>query len=276
MREFTAAFLQVLIALGVGGVASMALVPWSDMARGFFRSTAAVYVAVQGFILYWLVQPWLRGVPGFLVSWPGIETILLAVSFVASVGYAVAVWTPSNVFRRGSWMVATATGGLGLLTEVLRPRGTPLGGWDLASLGINALLSGFLVGTVTTAMLFGHYYLNEPRMDVRPIRRIAIIFLVATAVQGLLPLANAGVLYGVGAPALAERVGAAFLAWGTLLLMRYLFGILATLVVAGVIWNTLAIPNVQSATGFFYIAILTILVGEFLGRVLVLRTHLPF
>ncbi len=276
MREFTAAFLQVLIALGVGGVATMALVPWSEMARGFFRSTAAVYVAVQAFVLYWLIQPWLRGMPGFLLSWPGIETLLLAGAFVASVGYAVAVWTTSDSFRRGTWTVVATAGGLGLLIEVLRPRGTTFGVWEVAILGLNTLLSGFLVGVVTTAMLFGHYYLNEPRMDVRPIRRIAIIFLVATAVQGLLPLANAGALYGVGTPALAERVTAAFSAWGGLLLMRYLFGIVATLVVAGVIWNTLAIPNVQSATGFFYIAILTILVGEFLGRVLVLRTHLPF
>jgi hypothetical protein len=276
MREFTAAFLQVLISLGVGGVASMGLVPWSAMARGFFRSTAAVYAAVQAFVLYWLVQPWLRGAPDFLASWPGIETLLLLASFGGAVGYAVAVWTTSDRFRRGAWIVASATGGLGLLIEVLRPRGMPLGAWELVGLGFNALLSSFLVGTVMTAMLFGHYYLNEPRMDVRPIRRIAAIFLVATLAQGLLPLANAGALYGIGAPAAAERVGAAFSAWGGLVLMRYLFGIVATLIVAGVIWNTLGIPNVQSATGFFYIAILTILVGEFLGRVLVLRTHLPF
>jgi hypothetical protein len=43
-----------------------------------------------------------------------------------------------------------------------------------------------------------------------------------------------------------------------------------------VIRNTLRIPNVQSATGFFYIAILTVLLGEVLGRALLLFTGVPF
>ena len=48
------------------------------------------------------------------------------------------------------------------------------------------------------------------------------------------------------------------------------------LVIALVIRNTLRIPNVQSATGFFYIAILTVLLGEVLGRALLLYTGIPF
>jgi hypothetical protein len=57
---------------------------------------------------------------------------------------------------------------------------------------------------------------------------------------------------------------------------RVLIGGVATLVIALVIRNTLRIPNVQSATGFFYIAILTVLLGEVLGRALLLFTGIPF
>jgi hypothetical protein len=42
-----------------------------------------------------------------------------------------------------------------------------------------------------------------------------------------------------------------------------------------VIWDSLRIPNVQAATGFFYIAILTAMIGEFLGRYLGDVTAIP-
>ena len=42
--------------------------------------------------------------------------------------------------------------------------------------------------------------------------------------------------------------------------------IVATLVIALVIRNTLRIPNVQSATGFFYLAILTAFGTDLVAR----------
>ena len=55
----------------------------------------------------------------------------------------------------------------------------------------------------------------------------------------------------------------------TLLLALTLFGI------AWMIWRTLAIPQTMAATGLFYVAILSTVVGEFLGRFLLFRTSLP-
>jgi len=54
-----------------------------------------------------------------------------------------------------------------------------------------------------------------------------------------------------------------------------LIGILGSFILACVIWDTLRIPNVQAATGFFYIAILTAMIGEFLGRYLWGVTAIP-
>ena len=42
------------------------------------------------------------------------------------------------------------------------------------------------------------------------------------------------------------------------------------------IWRTLQIPQTMAATGLFYVAVLTTVVGEFLGRFLLYRTALPF
>jgi hypothetical protein len=41
------------------------------------------------------------------------------------------------------------------------------------------------------------------------------------------------------------------------------------------IWRTLQIPQTMAATGLFYIAVLAVLVGEFLGRFILFRTGLP-
>ena len=44
---------------------------------------------------------------------------------------------------------------------------------------------------------------------------------------------------------------------------------------AWLIHRTLAIPHTMAATGLFYVAILFVLVGEMLGRLILFRTSLP-
>jgi hypothetical protein len=41
------------------------------------------------------------------------------------------------------------------------------------------------------------------------------------------------------------------------------------------IWKTLQIPQTMAATGLFYIAILSVLVGELMSRFILFRTSLP-
>ena len=61
----------------------------------------------------------------------------------------------------------------------------------------------------------------------------------------------------------------------TLLVTRVVLGPVAALGVAWLIHRTLQIPQTMAATGLFYIAILAVLVGEMLGRLILLRTSLP-
>ena len=56
---------------------------------------------------------------------------------------------------------------------------------------------------------------------------------------------------------------------------RLLLGPIAALGIGWLIHRTLAIPHTMAATGLFYIAILFVLVGEMLGRLLLFRTSLP-
>jgi hypothetical protein len=40
-------------------------------------------------------------------------------------------------------------------------------------------------------------------------------------------------------------------------------------------WQTLKIPQTMAATGLLYIATMSVLVGEFLGRFIMFRTAIP-
>ncbi len=61
----------------------------------------------------------------------------------------------------------------------------------------------------------------------------------------------------------------------TLLAARFVLGPLAALGLGWMIHRTLQIPQTMAATGLFYIAILFVMVGEILGRLILFRTSLP-
>ena len=61
----------------------------------------------------------------------------------------------------------------------------------------------------------------------------------------------------------------------SLLAARFLLGPLAALGLGYLIHRTLRIPQTMAATGLFYIAILAVMVGELLGRLILFRTSLP-
>src|SRR4029077_5825617 len=78
----------------------------------------------------------------------------------------------------------------------------------------------------------------------------------------------------------SSREGAAAIAdlWhehAALLALRVVLGPLAALGIAYLIHRSLEIPQTMAATGLFYVAILAVLVGELLGRLILFRTSLP-
>ncbi len=88
-------------------------------------------------------------------------------------------------------------------------------------------------------------------------------------------MVNLGALHLFGGAEAAARIGLLSTSYLAVFLGRVLVGILGSFILACVIWDTLLIPNVQAATGFFYMAILTATIGEFLGRFLWYSTLIP-
>jgi len=282
VRGIAGAFLSLLGQLSVGGVGAMLLVPMEGIGWGFYRTTTGIYLGLAVLALWarlWLLLQALTSGSSLsqllhILSVPA--TLALLVYAVLTLAFLVSLWWGKNAVwsRRLLWAAALAgIAGLGL-DAVALGRETP----GLPALGIlaNAWMSSALMGLTFTGMLLGHWYLNEPGLPTRHVRQMAHWFLVAVLAQGLFPAAYGLLALLVGDSTLAGRILGVVSGHPILLGGRVLIGILATLVVALVIRNTLKIPNVQSATGFFYIAILTVLLGEVLGRALLLFTGVPF
>ena len=134
----------------------------------------------------------------------------------------------------------------------------------------DVLSGGLLLGFVLAAMLLGHWYLNTPTMQLTPLKLLIYSLIASCLLRGL----SAGV--SLGAAFQMQTVHwqrmtnpALFLA------MRWLSGIVGTLLAAIFAEFTLRVPNTQSATGILYAGVVVALIGELVGLLLSAQAHWP-
>ncbi len=262
--------------LAFGGIFSLSIPPFFKIERGFYKSTAGVYLAsglitAAGFAL--LAS---RGVaaerPTPASLW---AAALLWTGFSVSCAvYLATLWGDNGRLRARSY---AATLAIGLVTVTANAIFLEPGGFGaLAAVfyGAAAITSGLALGLVSSAMMFGHWYLIDPNLPVDYLRSFvrilggALVLELAVLVLGLLALGIAG-----GAASLAVR--SLFDGHGWLLLSRTLLGPVATLILVWMAWQTLKVPQTMAATGLLYIAVMSTLVGEMLGRFILFRTAVP-
>jgi hypothetical protein len=147
-----------------------------------------------------------------------------------------------------------------------------LGAWLALSnqnLGHSAALvtSGLVLGVVFASMLLGHWYLNAPGMELEPLRRLLVTAAAAIVAQMLV----------VGTGLIAELMYRTTipLDWTLFITLRWSFGLLGVLGLLWMAWQTLKIPNTQSATGILYVAVLGVFIGELTGLLLSAESAFP-
>ncbi|MDE2322087.1 MAG: hypothetical protein KGL31_09265 [candidate division NC10 bacterium] len=248
---------QAIQEAAVGSLFCLSFLHSPPIRRGFFQTCALTLVSALG------VGLWVSQTPTSLVF------------FVLVLLYAGAFWMPDGQWPRRILWVSLAVGTVGMLIPSLLLAQESSSVLEIAVQIATTFASALLMGSALTGMLLGHYYLRDPRLPVALIRRLATLFLLSTALQGLLIIVTLGSLYLFGGAEAAFRIGLLSSSYLAVFLSRVCVGILGSFVLACVIWDTLRIPNVQSATGFFYLAILTGAIGEFLGRFLWHSTLIP-
>ncbi|TWU25660.1 hypothetical protein [Bythopirellula polymerisocia] len=152
----------------------------------------------------------------------------------------------ANVLQvQASWMGLTS----GLLTE------------------ISIVSSGLLLGMTMAAMLLGHWYLNTPTMELAPLRRLILAMGAAVVFQMIVSALG---LWGE-----LEYAQEITTQWWLFLLLRWSFGLVGVAALAWMAWETLKIPNTQSATGILYVAVIGTFVGETMALLLSAESLFP-
>lgn len=268
MNPYAAAFVMFLYQLSVGGLVGLAATPFTELERGFYKSTAGVLAAAAVLSLW--------GRLDILPETPGIGDIL---SLVLSAGftlflilYFISLWGERAFLRARFFSTAVLTGLAGVMAASYGFSHSPVGPVEALFLPVRFVVSSLLLGAVTVGMLIGHWYLIETGQSLEPFLRVFRFFVAMLMVQTCLEPLAAALLYLFGTAHTAATLRSLFDDHLTLLSSRFLVAQAAPLALSWMIWKTLAdFRNTMAATGLFYIALLGVFVGELLSsQILVL------
>jgi hypothetical protein len=235
---------------------------WKVIKRGHFRIVAWC-TAVIALLAVLSSVPATEGVEG------GATQRLFVILFLASVVlHLLAQYRAQDDVATIIGIGATIVGAMATVFT-----GGLLVQWSLL-LSTLALLSGAaLLGAVTNGMLLGHWYLNQPGLKPWALARITLAGLWVSLISAAVGLFATKRLIGaptegaaLGLPGFGQDFGTAFFfIWVALIVFT-----------AGVIYmvkRCIDIRSIQSATGLYYVAILTAGVAEFLVRYLMVNAE---
>ncbi len=275
MTEFAHTFLLVFGQLAVGGVLALSVPGFHEIERGFFKSTACVYLGCGIAILLGKMYLVLFARPETLWSLRGTEVWAWLV-FCAFCGtYTYTLWGDPFVLRARAYVLTLLSGIIALSISASIYRQSSLASLETVLYPLSFLTSAAMLGAVATGMSLGHWYLIELGLSLDPFKRIFKFYAGSLIVHLSVLVFGAGLLLVVGSEPTLSGLSHLWTHHRALLGLRLGLGPLASLLLAYMIWRTLQIPQTMAATGLFYIAILAAVVGEFLGRFILFRTALP-
>jgi hypothetical protein len=279
MDLFARCFLLVFAQLYVGGMLALSVPPFHVVARGFYKSTAGVYLGAGALMLAGRFALLLRDAPAGSAG-PGVLEILELGLWTASVGagavYLWTLWGNGFQLRARAYVVTWMAGAFALAVGSQLFRLAPALSVEAVIYPLSFLISAIVLGGVSTGMLLGHWYLIDHDLSIDPFRRLFRFFVNSLIAQTVVFAIAGAMLMRFGSPGTASALATLADDHAGLLALRLALSPVAAAGIAWMISKTLQIPQTMAATGLFYIAILAVLVGEMLGRFVVFRTSLPF
>lgn len=246
----SAGVMALVLAETVAGAAALLwLTPlWGEVKRGFFKLTTAILVMLA-LATWWAAHAGLtRGDRAGELS-VRLALLTLAVVALGTLLLFAKQETAGRVVGLLSIPVAVAV--LGAMA------GTGRQAW---ALGFFQLLAGaFFLGSVVDGLLLGHWYLTDRGLPRLPINRATNLMLIAVAVEAVAVIS--GGFTGTGAsqavnPLLTAGALAPWIALG----MVGTTALIAALTRAALKGERAS--AVQSATGFYYLAVVTAFTAE--------------
>lgn len=273
-------FYLVFSQLSVGGFVLLLLVPKALVGPNFYRLMGSIYLLVSG--LSRCADLVLHRQPVTLLNffgfWQNPESVLV-ISFVLILFiYTLSWWfkvprLTRLVFWGGvicgtAWVVLSAQ----RYSEIVQFPG------EMFLLPLQFLTAAVLLGAVHSGMWFGHWYLVTPDLPVNYLKRFNTVLLYTLSAMALLLCLN------IFFRQQATDVVPFNLFYQIIFGMRLLIGLAGTLLLYFITWDCLRPKSVardvlgatRAATGFLFIAIITVFLGEFCSRFLLLEMRFIF
>src|SRR5271154_326119 len=150
----------------------MALPPFFKIERGFYRSSAAVYLSAAiltavgfSFLAFGGTHP---GAPSESWLWM-VAGVWLLFCIAVSI-YLLTLYVELDHLRARVYTFGLILGLIGVLmgSFALEPPG--FGAIVVFGYGVTAILSSLMLGFASAGMLFGHWYLIDPNLPVEYLR----------------------------------------------------------------------------------------------------------
>jgi hypothetical protein len=221
---------------------------WREVKRGYFTLTGVILTIVA-------FAAWRAAAAGAIA---GDTAGTWSVRLTLATLIVTAVWTALQLLKRNP--AARGVGFLSVPIAIAPLVAMALTGRQLEALAVFELLAGAaFLGSVLDGLLLGHWYLTDRGLGRSPIDRATRIMLVAVVVEAVAVIS--GGFSGVGSseafnPLLTAGALAPWIALG----MVGTTALIAVMVMA-TLRGTRA-SAVQSATGFFYLAVVTAFTAE--------------
>jgi hypothetical protein len=272
VSDFSNCFLLVFGQLAVGGIAGLAVPPFAVLQRGFYKSSAGIFVGCAAVFVLGKVALAMRA--SSLEAGRFVELATWTLFTLVAGGYLASLWQDDARWRARLYPAALFSGLAALTVSASLHRLGPL--WSPATpLYPLAFVTGALaLGAVANGMLLGHWYLIDLGLSIEPLRRLFRYFMTVLGAHVMVIALTVAVMWIASGPG-AAAVTTLWHEHGQLLAARMVFGPVAAFGLGLMIHRTLQIPQTMAATGLFYIAILAVMVGELLGRLILFRTSLP-
>ena len=245
---------------------SLAVPPFREVERGFYKSTGVIYflfalLGAGGTVyLYFSRGPSSIG-PGETALWIAFLPVMAL--------YVSTLWGEAELARARLFPI-----GLGLGFLALGVSAVSLSAKFGVLVQILAVLTSFagaaVLGGVWTGMWFGHWYLIDIDMDIEPFRQCFRFFF------GTLVLETVILAIGILGMWISGGSGdELFFGYSTAVVLRVALGPLPALGIAWMVYRVLVIPQTMAATGLFYIELIFVLTGAFIGRYITFLTGFP-
>jgi hypothetical protein len=250
----------VLAEAAAGGVAILFLTPlWNEVKRGFFYLTGGIVI-----VLALSAAGSTGGGAAFASPDPaGLATTLsLILAGTALVALGMMALRRPGVGRAIG--VVTVPLAIAMLAAFADATG------ESFVLSLFQLLAGAaFMGAVLDGLLLGHWYLTDRKLPRRPINRMTVLLIGAVIIEAAAVLAGLGREGQTTSPSISPLLTVAGNATWIALGMVACTGLIAAFIKATL--RGTRPQAVQSATGFFYLALITAFTAELAAKVRFLR-----